>query len=367
MSVRVCRCRALSIEIEGGVLVARNHRTRSHATLDYVDLAVLRATAEPIDAEALFEELESARETVARAILRLLDASLLLVDGSEAARQDAHFASVWPWGVAAAAFHFGIKDPEYQKPAMVSRWMEERIQSTPQVPIVRRHDPERARSCGEPNLGDPLLRRLRERRSSRAFDPKGELSLTALGDCLFAGLGIVGWFDSGATGEAPLPLGMTPSGGARNPYEAYVRVARVSSLAPGIHHYSGVDHSFQLESEAKPSIAELLGGQDWFDAAAAVIFLVAHLDRTAWKYPHPGALRVVLLEAGHIAQNVLVVASARGLAAAPTCALSDTKIEAALGLDPALQAAVYAIALGLPASERSESDPSAVRYEPRFA
>lgn len=365
--VRVCRCRALSIEIEGGVLVARNHGARTHAPLDDIELAVLRATAEPMAAETLFEELGSPREAVARAVLRLMDSSLLLVEGTETARLDARVSSAWPWGMAAAAFHFGIKDPDYQKPGVVKRWHEERVRSTPQVPVVRRHVLDRAQSCGEPALDAPLLRCMRDRRSSRAFDPAKEISLASLGDCLFAGLGIVGWFDSGTPGEAPLPLGMTPSGGARNPYDAYVRVARVSSLAPGIHHYSGADHSLQLESAAQPSLGELLGGQDWFDDAAVVIFLVAHFERTAWKYTHPGALRVVLLEAGHIAQNVLLVASARGLAAAPTCALSDSPIERALGLDPAVESAVYAIALGMPGSVASEVDPVAVRYEPRFA
>lgn len=364
--VRVCRCRALSIEIEGGLWIARNHRARTQASVDDHELAILRASGDPVAVETLFEQLDGARESIARSVLRLIDANLLLVEGTEAARLDAHFASVWPWGSAAAAFHFGIKDADYQKPGVVASWLEQRQKDVPELPLTKRHDAARATSCGEPALTDPLLRRMRERRSSRAFDRSAEISLDALGDCLFAGLGIVGWFDSGVPGARPLPLSMTPSGGARNPYDAYVRVARVSSLKPGIHHYSGADHSLELVSDEEPAIAELLGGQDWFDAAAAVVFLVANFERTAWKYPHPGALRVVLLEAGHIAQNLLLTASARGLAAAPTCALSDSLIENSLGLDSAVQSAVYAIALGGVCDEASDADPARVRYEPRF-
>lgn len=364
--VRVCRCRALSIEIEGGLWIARNPRARTQASIDDEELAILRGSAEPVAVETLFDELPSARESIARSVLRLIDANLLLVEGTDAARLDAHFASVWPWGSAAAAFHFGIKDPDYQKPDVVAGWLDQRQKDVTEVPLTKRHDSKRATSLGEPSLKDPLLRRMRERRSCRAFDPTGSITLADLGDCLFAGLGIVGWFDSGVAGARPLPLSMTPSGGARNPYEAYVRVARVSSLRPGIHHYSGADHSLELVSEEEPALGELLGGQDWFEAAAAVVVLVASFERVAWKYPHPGALRVVLLEAGHIAQNVLLAASARGLAAAPTCALSDSRIESALGLDGAVQSAVYAVALGAVSSEASDADPARVRYEPRF-
>ncbi|MDV4159365.1 MULTISPECIES: nitroreductase family protein [Rhizobium] len=36
---------------------------------------------------------------------------------------------------------------------------------------------------------------------------------------------------------------------------------------------------------------------------------------------HPTGFRVVLIEAGHIAQNMLLAATASGLVATPTCAL----------------------------------------------
>ncbi|MGO7624572.1 nitroreductase family protein, partial [Rhizobium ruizarguesonis] len=41
---------------------------------------------------------------------------------------------------------------------------------------------------------------------------------------------------------------------------------------------------------------------------------------------HPTGFRVVLIEAGHIAQNMLLAATASGLVATPTCALNDSMI-----------------------------------------
>ena len=73
-------------------------------------------------------------------------------------------------------------------------------------------------------------------------------------------------------------------------------------------------------------------------ATAALIILVAHLQRTMWKYSHPMTYRAVLIEAGHIAQNIMIVASAGGLSTVPTAALGDTLLEKLLGLNRVMQA-----------------------------
>ncbi|MGO7859910.1 nitroreductase family protein, partial [Rhizobium ruizarguesonis] len=49
---------------------------------------------------------------------------------------------------------------------------------------------------------------------------------------------------------------------------------------------------------------------------------------------HPTGFRVVLIEAGHIAQNMLLAATASGLVATPTCSLHDSVIEPMLDIDP---------------------------------
>ena len=46
---------------------------------------------------------------------------------------------------------------------------------------------------------------------------------------------------------------MTPSGGARNPYEAYVFARKVDGLEAGIYHYSALDHDLAKVSDARPT------------------------------------------------------------------------------------------------------------------
>jgi SagB-type dehydrogenase family enzyme len=121
----------------------------------------------------------------------------------------------------------------------------------------------------------------------------------------------------------------------------------VAGLSGGVYHYSAAEHSLGRSStELVPSPAELLGGQEWFSGAAAIILLVANFARTAWKYRHPTGLRVVLIEAGHIAQNILLAATDQNFACAPTSAINDALAESLLGLDPLAQAAIYAVAIG---------------------
>ena len=63
-----------------------------------------------------------------------------------------------------------------------------------------------------------------------------------------------------------------------------------------------------------------------------IIFLVAYLERTMWKYSDSNAYRVVLIEAGHIGQNIMLAATQAGLSACPTAALAHSAIKDLLGL-----------------------------------
>ncbi len=56
-----------------------------------------------------------------------------------------------------------------------------------------------------------------------------------------------------------LPLAMTPSGGARNPFELYVYAARVDGLKPGFYHYGALAHDLGLVRAGKVDVPEMLG------------------------------------------------------------------------------------------------------------
>ena len=73
-----------------------------------------------------------------------------------------------------------------------------------------------------------------------------------------------------------------------------------------------------------------------------------------------GRSRVLLIEAGHIAQNWYLSATAQGLGAYITAAINEVQIEQALGLDPLREGPIAVCGLGLRAPERRtvEFDPN---------
>jgi SagB-type dehydrogenase family enzyme len=353
---RIRRSPALVLTLEGDGVQAFDFLARTRAQLSPLDLDLLsllpgwRAPAELfIDA--------GRRAEIATALLGLIERGFIVVEDSPEADLAGRLERDWDWGPIAGHFHFGIKDPGYFGPAAATAFLEQRALATSRVPLVASNEGLPTVTVA-PAPASPLVELMHRRRTSRAFDPDRPLPLAALGDCLRAGLGVVGWIATGVAGEGLLPLTTTPSGGARNPYEAYVVARDVDGLAPGTYHYAGIDGTLGLlRPGPPPDLTSLLGNQAWFADAGAVVLLVAFFERSMWKYPHPTGFRVVLIEAGHIAQNLLLAATAHDLAAAPTCAISDAAVEELLGLDRVTQAAIHAVALGARSPRPSPNDP----------
>ena len=119
-------------------------------------------------------------------------------------------------------------------------------------------------------------------------------------------------------------------------------------MRPGIYHYCAFDHTLgRLDTDEMPSPSELMGGQEWADEMPCVIVLCALLERTMWKYEDANAYRVVLIEAGHIGQNLMLAATRRGLSACPSAALNHSRISKAISSGNRFtHSPIYALTLG---------------------
>jgi SagB-type dehydrogenase family enzyme len=275
---------------------------------------------------------------------QLLDFSALVTAGSPLAEQEEQFSGQWGWGLPTALMHFCVQDSEYMTIEQAEERQIERAGHTPQPDLLLKNS---AGAIQLPNaLEDNELLALMARRRTNRTAARPTITAKQLSDCLFAGLGITG---ETANCVGALPLGMTPSGGARNPYEAYVVALGVDGLEPGVYHYSAADHDLgRISANHLPKISELVGGQDWADTMPCLVLLCAKLDRTMWKYEDANAYRVVLIEAGHIGQNIMLAATNHGLSACPTAALSHLAIKRLLGLDRLTDAPIYALTLSAP-------------------
>jgi SagB-type dehydrogenase family enzyme len=175
-----------------------------------------------------------------------------------------------------------------------------------------------------------------ERRRSRTSDAPAELPLSRLARLLVAGYGTVG------TGRRTVP-----SGGALYPLEVFVAAQRVAGLAAGIHRFNPYEPSLELV-DAVPvatGLAEATPMPELVATASCVLLLTAVFWRARFKYGLRG-YRFALLEAGHVAQNVVLAAAALDLPALPLGGFYDARLDELLGLNGVDESVLYAIVVG---------------------
>ena len=137
-----------------------------------------------------------------------------------------------------------------------------------------------------------------------------------------------------------------PSGGALYPLELYVLALAVTDTESSVYHYDPFGH--RLESIG-PLDADVAGAAlvdpGLAERAAAVLVLTGMFWRSRFKYGLRG-YRFALLEAGHVAQNVVLAAAVLGLAVLPLGGFYDRRLDALVGADGLAEASLYALVLG---------------------
>ncbi len=189
----------------------------------------------------------------------------------------------------------------------------------------------------------PLAECIRQRVSCRRFaaDP---LSLHSLSTLLASGYGVLNILEM----DGEFLERAVPSGGALYPLELYVLVQRVKGLQSGIWHYLPLGHCLeQVHAHTLPRLltAEMFLGQPYLTDCAAIIFITSIVERSMWKYEDRG-YRYILLEAGHVAQNLNLCATAMDLGCLNLGGFFDRDVLGLLRADPEREIALYGIAVG---------------------
>jgi SagB-type dehydrogenase family enzyme len=186
---------------------------------------------------------------------------------------------------------------------------------------------------------------LAQRRSLREF-ALGALALETVGRLLHASFGVRG--QRQVEGEWTLER-PSPSAGGLYPLELYVAAQCVEGLADGVYHYDPRAHELELRrtGAVHDDLAELTIGQDMIRQANLVVVLAGIPARTMWKYGQRG-YRYMWLDAGHVGQNVYLVATALGLGPVAIGGFYDQEVGALFGLPPGEEEAIYLLCVGLP-------------------
>jgi SagB-type dehydrogenase family enzyme len=169
-----------------------------------------------------------------------------------------------------------------------------------------------------------------KRRSNRSFLDR-PVELAAVGQLLWAGQGVRDR-SGGRT---------APSAGGRYPLDLYVVNAEGMSL------YLPEDHEMQAvgSEDLREGLYSAALFQDSIKQAPLVIVITTEYARAEHQYGEERARRFALMEAGHVAQNILLQAYAMGLAGVAFGAFKDEQIAEVMQL-PSEREPLYILALG---------------------
>jgi SagB-type dehydrogenase family enzyme len=224
------------------------------------------------------------------------------------------------------------------------------------VPRLALPDPQRPRAPFPPFDQVVLGRRSAILSTTGPVFSPDPVPLERLGDLLYFTYGVVRPpLAKGAAGE-PRKTGLlrrvAPSGGALYPLELYVVAVKVEGIAPGVYHYNAYDHRLEqlraLEvDDAQARLDGMLAAGLNYEGVALMLVITATPLRSTFKYGDRG-FRLLLVEAGHAAQNAYLAGTALGLSACAVAGFYDDEVNRVLGINGLDEISTYVLLAGMP-------------------
>ena len=205
--------------------------------------------------------------------------------------------------------------------------------------------PRIALSPAVPERLRPFHALTRVRRSSRDYRG-GSLSRADFDALLHTACGATGtmtWAGRDVT------LRAYPSSGALYAVEVYPVVFGVEGLGPAVYHYRAIEHVLEVvrpDIDPAAVVGAALPVEQAMVAGGAVLFcLTGCFPRHERKYGE-GGYRMLVAEAGHISQNLILAATALGLNARPFGGVFDDLLNHDLGLNTPDEQFLLAVLVG---------------------
>lgn len=235
---------------------------------------------------------------------------------------------------------------------MKSTFAEERFESDqqkqlPQPPLTKapigsnviRLIKEFSSLIKEPNY----LKLVQERKSQRVYK-KESMTLDQLSFLLWTTQGI-----KEIKGDNYATIRTVPSGGARHAFETYLAVLNVDGLEKGIYHYLPLDHSLELVTvveNIENKVSDSLCEQKFAAKSSVVFYYSAVTYRSEWRYLLESH-KVMLLDAGHVMQNLYLSCGAIGCGTCAIAAFNQELADNLLKLDGKDEFVIYAAPIGV--------------------
>jgi len=182
---------------------------------------------------------------------------------------------------------------------------------------------------------DVSLQKVLEKRCSSSEPSSIKLNTTMLGHLLYYSVGIKNLKPNISLSQTQLDQTRRfyPSAGARYPLEMYVVANRVDGLSQHTYHYNVLTHTLE-EIRPKPLCREVLNTflHKWVEEAQCILLISTMQYRSSIKYLDAGYL-MALIECGHMAQNIVLNATAMNLNSCPLYGINRSVLQEILDFD----------------------------------
>lgn len=191
--------------------------------------------------------------------------------------------------------------------------------------------------------GKDLEKTLTESRSTTVFGTK-KTKLDEISKILFFSAGINFKKEEDDWDNSLRPY---PSLGMRYPLELYLAVLQNSELKPGIYHYNVKYNVLEqvMQDDIKEKISAAFYDGELLENASLIFLISAIFKRNEIKYGDRG-YRYTLFEAGHLAQNIYLMANSMSLGTFNVGEFVDGELNKIVDIDGVNESVLYAIVVG---------------------
>lgn len=180
-------------------------------------------------------------------------------------------------------------------------------------------------------------------RRSQATESLNSMSFEDLSDLLYYAYGS----KKDATGKSAMTKRNAPSAGGLYPIELFFFAQEVDQIPDGLYYFDSPNNDIVLTDEKMDyaAVADCYVSQDPIINKNLIFFFCPIFNKSIFKY-HNRGFRFVFMEAGHIAQNLLLLATALEHQAIPVGGYFEYKLDQLLRLDGHEFSCVYTLAIG---------------------
>jgi len=152
-----------------------------------------------------------------------------------------------------------------------------------------------------------------------------------------------------------------PSAGGLYPVEIYLAAGNVTGLPAGLYHYdvAGLGLCGLREGNIMPFADRCVGIGSGTALPGLTFFLTAITYRSAWKYK-ARAFRYLLLDTGHVLQNLVMTLKAEGLSATVHYDIERESSNLLLGCDPSREICFAAVRIAGDGNSAAAASPKKI-------